>query len=222
MDKTINSLIESLKFEKKHYRNNIVLNEDLVKGRSSYEDFIKSVMDCRKCELHQGIANKVAGDGELNSRIMVIGEAPGADEDRLGKPFVGKAGEKLMQMLLYIGLKREDVYIANVLKCRPPLNADPTAEQVKSCIPFLNMQIETVNPAVILTLGRFAVKALLSGESSRMQDYLNKSHATAKGIPVIATYHPAALLHGKGEKLNEMRRQVAQDLDKLKEMMEKI
>ncbi|MDD3803557.1 MAG: uracil-DNA glycosylase [bacterium] len=213
MDKVLNSLINALQFEKKHFRKYIAVTEELEKEDTLLES---DIMNCRKCSLYSTAVNKVIGSGNLSANIMLVGEAPGEEEDKRGVPFVGRAGEKLEEMLKYIGLSKNDVYICNVLKCRPPHNADPTREQEESCIVFLKRQIKLVKPKVILTLGRHAASAVLDKESKNMYEYLNKVFEIDGGIKVISTYHPAAILYSKGEAKNKIRIQVASDLVKLK------
>jgi len=139
----------------------------------------------------------VFGDGDPCARLMFIGEAPGADEDRLGKPFVGRSGQLLNKMIAAMGLSREGVYIANVLKTRPPGNATPTADEVKACKPYLLEQIRIVDPEVIVTLGLPAARCLLESNDS-MGNLRNRFHefevSPGKVIPVMPTYHPAYLL----------------------------
>ncbi|NOZ36734.1 MAG: uracil-DNA glycosylase, partial [Gammaproteobacteria bacterium] len=142
----------------------------------------------------------VFGVGNCNADWLIIGEAPGADEDRQGEPFVGRAGQLLNAMLQALDLKREDVYIANILKCRPPQNRDPKAEEVAHCSPWLERQIQLIQPKVILALGRIAAQKLLQTNTSlgRLRGRLHHIETTA--APVIVTYHPAYLLRSPLEK----------------------
>jgi uracil-DNA glycosylase family 4 len=130
---------------------------------------------------------------------MVIGEAPGADEDRQGEPFVGRAGQLLNSMLKAIGLAREQVYIANILKSRPPHNRDPRPEEVRACIPYLFRQIELIDPVVLLCVGRIAAQTLLETDTP-IGKLRGRLHHIANGRPMIVTYHPAYLLRSPGEK----------------------
>jgi DNA polymerase len=130
---------------------------------------------------------------------MIIGEAPGADEDRQGEPFVGRAGQLLNAMLKAIGLKREQVFIANILKSRPPNNRDPRPEEVRACIPYLFRQIELINPRLILCVGRIAAQTLLQ-TNTPIGKLRGKVHRIAANRPMIVTYHPAYLLRSPGEK----------------------
>ena len=151
-----------------------------------------AVRDCRKCFLCQGRTNTVPGEGNPSARLLCVGEGPGETEDRTGRPFVGKAGELLTSILAAIDLPRETVYIANVVKCRPPQNRKPTPDEMASCLPYLRQQIQLIRPRVILALGATAAEALLGAKSS-LVDLRNKVHRF-DGIPLIVTYHPAALL----------------------------
>jgi uracil-DNA glycosylase family 4 len=152
-----------------------------------------AVSGCTKCGLHKTRTQTVFGVGDENADWMLIGEAPGAEEDRLGDPFVGQAGKLLDNMLAAIGLSRqENVYIANVLKCRPPGNRNPTPEEVAQCTPHLLKQIELIRPKLILAMGRFAAQTLLDSDAS-IASLRGRVHRYA-GVPLIVTYHPAYLL----------------------------
>ena len=158
------------------------------------------VAACTRCELHQGRTQTVFGVGDREARVLVIGEAPGAEEDRRGEPFVGRAGQLLNAMLAAVGMARETVYIANILKCRPPQNRDPKAEEVLACSPYLERQIALIEPTLILAVGRIAAQNLLQVETpiGRMR---GKLHSYGdRSIPVVVTYHPAYLLRSPGEK----------------------
>jgi DNA polymerase len=155
---------------------------------------------CRKCP-HLAASRKktVFSDGSPTARLMFIGEAPGADEDRTGVPFVGRAGQLLTDMITKgMGLDRQDVYIANILKCRPPENRDPTPEESANCFPYLERQIEIVRPEFICLLGRIATTTLLNTalSMSRLRGRWHRVH----GVPAIATYHPAYLLRNPAAK----------------------
>ena len=158
------------------------------------------VAECRLCDLHQTRTQTVFGVGNRNADWLFIGEAPGADEDRQGEPFVGRAGQLLNAMLQALDLAREDVYIANILKCRPPQNRDPKAEEVAHCMPWLQRQIQLIQPKVILALGRIAAQNLLQTNTSlgRLRGRLHYIDMTP--TPVIVTYHPAYLLRSPLEK----------------------
>lgn len=152
----------------------------------------QQVKGCTKCPLHQSRTNTVFGVGNPDADVVFVGEAPGRDEDRQGEPFVGRAGQLLNKILQAIGFEREDVYIANVLKCRPPDNRDPAPDEVMHCEPYLLRQLEIIEPKVICALGRIAGVTLLKTSTSlgRMRTQVHDYH----GIPMVVTYHPAALL----------------------------
>jgi DNA polymerase len=157
------------------------------------------VSGCTQCGLHKTRTQTVFGVGDPNADWMLIGEAPGAEEDRLGDPFVGQAGKLLDNMLAAIDLSRtRKVYIANVLKCRPPGNRNPEPEEVAKCSPHLLQQIELVKPKLILAMGRFAAQTLLATDAS-VANLRGKVHRYA-GVPLIVTYHPAYLLRNLPDK----------------------
>lgn len=150
------------------------------------------VRECTRCGLHSGRTNAVPGMGPPDADIMFIGEGPGFHEDRQGLPFVGAAGKFLEELLADIGLRREDVFIANVIKCRPPGNRDPQPEELEACRPYLEQQIQVIRPKVIVTLGRFSMYRYFPGAS------ISKIHGQAKrfgNVLVVPMFHPAAALH---------------------------
>lgn len=163
-----------------------------------------AVAGCRRCELHRGRTRTVFGTGDVQARCMIIGEAPGADEDARGEPFVGRAGQLLNAMLRAMGLSRESVYIANIVKCRPPKNRDPKPEEMVACVPYLRRQITLVAPAVILAVGRVAAQHLAGSTlpigRMRGQSYFYENPERGTRIPVVVTYHPAYLLRSPIEK----------------------
>ncbi len=156
------------------------------------------VAQCTACGLHGTRTQTVFGVGNINAQWMVIGEAPGADEDRQGEPFVGRAGKLLNEMLRAIGLQREEVYIANVLKCRPPNNRDPQPGEVEQCESYLRRQVELVQPKLILAVGRIAAQNLLRTDITIGK--LRGRQFSYGGIPLVVTYHPAYLLRSPAEK----------------------
>ena len=166
---------------------------------SDWQSLKTRVRDCTDCKLRAGCTQTVFGVGDEKAEWLLVGEAPGAEEDRLGEPFVGQAGRLLDQMLLSIGLKRgENVYIANVLKCRPPGNRNPEPDEVAKCSPHLLRQIELIRPKLIVAMGRFAVQALL-GTSEPIGKLRGRAHDYL-GIPLVVTYHPAYLLRNLPDK----------------------
>lgn len=159
--------------------------------------------NCTKCELHKSRLNVVVDRGNRNAPLMFIGEAPGASEDKLGIAFVGKAGKLLDVALKGLGIGEEDIYICNILKCRPPNNINPTKEQADMCMAYLNKQIELVKPRVIVLLGGIAFKFLLDGKEGISR---SRGNWTELGdIPVMPTYHPAALLRDETKKIDMWR-----------------
>jgi uracil-DNA glycosylase family 4 len=158
------------------------------------------VAACTQCALHQTRTQTVFGSGSQQARWLVIGEAPGADEDRQGEPFVGRAGQLLTEMLRAVGLSREQVFIANILKCRPPENRDPKPEEAKSCENYLQQQIDLIRPGLILAVGRIAAQNLLQVDTP-IGKLRGQAHAYGPArIPVVVTYHPAYLLRSPGQK----------------------
>ncbi|MET0066238.1 MAG: uracil-DNA glycosylase [Candidatus Thiodiazotropha sp.] len=154
----------------------------------------EQVRNCRRCGLREGCTQTVFGVGDTQARLLVIGEAPGADEDRQGEPFVGRAGQLLNAMLLAMGFQREEVFIANIVKCRPPNNRDPRAEEALSCEPYLMRQIELIQPRVILAVGRIAAQNLLKSDLA-VGKMRGRVHSLGEArIPLVVTYHPAYLL----------------------------
>jgi uracil-DNA glycosylase len=156
------------------------------------EAFGGRISKCKLCELHKGRTNFVFGAGDPRADLMFVGEGPGAEEDRQGLPFVGASGQLLTKIIASIGFSREEVYIANMVKCRPPGNRDPREEEIAACNPYLLRQIELIQPKVIVTLGRFSAYFFHGRQDSLRA--LRGQVADYQGISVISTYHPAALL----------------------------
>jgi DNA polymerase len=158
------------------------------------------VRDCRDCALHQGRTQAVFGVGPEQSDWMIVGEGPGAEEDRKGEPFVGRAGQLLDGMLEALGLSRKTAYIANVVKCRPPENRDPKPEEAAACAGYLDRQIELLQPRLILAVGRVAAQRLLATDSAlgKLREQVHRYGP--RNVPVVVTYHPAYLLRRPGEK----------------------
>ena len=169
------------------------LRQPVDAKQKTWVELKKAVPACTACGLHKGRTQTVFGVGDEKADWLLVGEAPGAEEDRLGEPFVGQAGRLLDNMLAAIGLSRgENVYIANVLKCRPPGNRNPEPEEVAKCSPHLLKQIELIEPKLILAMGRFAAQTLL-GTDATIASLRGRAHRYA-GVPLIVTYHPAYLL----------------------------
>jgi DNA polymerase len=159
---------------------------------------MKEIGNCTRCKLHKRRKTIVFGEGNPAAQLMLIGEAPGADEDLQGRPFVGRAGQLLMQMIKAIGYQRNDVFIANVLKCRPPENRNPEADEIAECSPFLFKQIGIIQPKIILALGTFAAQLLLNSKSS-ISSLRSRVYEMPYGR-VVATYHPSFLLRSPQKK----------------------
>jgi len=176
------------------------------------EEVRKELGDCRRCKLYRTRRTIVFGEGNEKARLMLIGEGPGYDEDVQGRPFVGKAGQLLTKIIQSIHLEREEVYIANIIKCRPPQNRNPEPDEIESCYPFLLKQIQTIQPKVICALGTFAAQTLLNTNAKitalrgRVFDFT--------GIKVFPTYHPAFLLRNP-----ERKREVWEDVKQISEWM---
>jgi len=184
-------------------------------GVARLEEIRAELGDCRRCKLHQGRKNIVFGVGNPAADLMFIGEGPGRDEDLRGEPFVGRAGQKLNEMIGAIGLTREQVYIANIVKCRPPDNRDPERDEIVTCEPFLFEQIAAVRPKVIVTLGGPATKTLLSTRTGITR--LRGEWQSYRDIPVMPTFHPAFVLRNYTQ---QTRRQVWEDLKKARARVE--
>lgn len=152
----------------------------------------KIAKECKRCPLWRGRKNVVFGHGNPYSHLLIVGEAPGEEEDRIGIPFVGKAGRKLTEILLKYGIKREGIYITNTLKCRPPSNRDPRPEELKECFEYLKKQIEIISPKIILCLGRYASLVIL-GEKRGISE-LRRQEFYRFSAKVLVTYHPSAIL----------------------------
>jgi len=182
---------------------------------SSLDEFEKLVCNCTKCRLHQGRNKFVFGTGNPNADVLVIGEGPGAEEDKQGLPFIGRAGKLLTDMLKAIKFEREEVYIGNIVKCRPPENRTPLQDEMDTCLPYLKKQVELINPKLILCLGLTAAKGLLKKRESLGQ--LRKSVFEYEGARVIVTYHPAALLRNP-----HWKKDCWEDLKKFRKMYEEI
>ena len=159
---------------------------------SSLEDVAREIATCRRCLLCEGRTRTVPGEGSATARLMFVGEGPGQTEDETGRPFVGRAGELLTQIIEAVGLKRAEVFICNAVKCRPPQNRKPLPDEMAACRPYLERQIDLVKPAVIVALGASAAEALLNSRES-LGRLRNRVHSY-RDIPLVVTYHPAALL----------------------------
>lgn len=180
------------------------------------DEIAQQVRQCRECDLGSQRTNAVPGEGNPNARIMFVGEAPGADEDAQGCPFVGRAGKLLDKIIVGMGLKREDVFIGNILKCRPPDNRDPRADEIISCLPYLQKQIEILQPEIIVALGAHAARTLLDTTKpiGQLRGRFHEYYAGLELPPVkfMPTYHPAYLLRNYSP---DNRRRVWEDMKKV-------
>ncbi len=190
--------------------------ESTINSSAELDKVADEVCRCRECDLGYSRKNAVPGEGNPNARIMFIGEAPGADEDAQGRPFVGRAGQLLNKIITACGLKRSDVFIGNILKCRPPENRDPRAEEIISCFPYLQRQIEIINPEIIVALGAPAARTLLNTNKSigQLRGQFHEYYAGLGRAPIklMPTYHTAYLLRNYSE---ENRKRVWEDMQKV-------
>lgn len=195
--KQIKALLEELLEEGEQYLPFKIESSSVTKFNHSPQKELfalhKKIENCKSCKLASSRKHLVFGEGNSNADLVLVGEAPGAEEDATGKPFVGRAG-KLLTDIITKGMKltRDEIFICNVLKCRPPLNRDPEKDEIEACMGILQKQLEIINPKVICTLGRFSAFVLL-GKGKRLGDYRGKIHHY-RNIPVVVTYHPSALL----------------------------
>ena len=190
-------------------------SDDTPTTDSDWSELQQAVRTCTRCALHRGRTQTVFGVGSRTADLLIIGEAPGAEEDRQGEPFVGRAGQLLNAMLAAIHLRRDDVYIANILKCRPPRNRDPKPDEASTCTPYLQRQIDLLQPRVILALGRIAAQWLLQSSApigrlrGRTFDFGSDS------TPLVVSYHPAYLLRSPLQKAKSW-----EDLKLVKRLLE--
>ncbi len=182
-------------------------------GISTLADVRKELGDCKRCKLHQTRRTIVFGEGNEKASLMFIGEGPGYDEDVQGRPFVGKAGQLLTKIIESINLSREEVYIANIVKCRPPQNRNPEPDEIESCSPFLMKQILVIQPKIICALGTFSAQTLLKTDTKITA--LRGKVCDVDGIKVVPTYHPAFLLRNP-----ERKREVWEDMKKIADLLE--
>jgi len=202
------------------YRREVI---DVISKEEEMEKIKNEILNCKKCPLHLSRTNAVPGEGSINSFIMFIGEAPGRNEDVEGRPFVGAAGKLLTSLLEDIGLDRKEVYITNVVKCRPPNNRDPTQLEIKTCSPYLDRQILLIRPKIIVTLGRHSTKYLLEKNGITFKSILRIHGASFNlrldtfNFLMIPTLHPAAALYNP-KLINILKN----DFDKIKNKLEEI
>ena len=221
MDENINGLISDLKTYLEYLKGMGIVSlpssemEPEKPTRSqvlTLEEVRKELGDCKRCKLHRGRKTIVFWEGNEKATLMLVGEGPGYDEDVQGRPFVGKAGQLLTKILQSINLPREEVYIANIIKCRPPQNRNPEPDEIQSCHPFLIKQIGVIQPKIICALGTFSAQTLLQTDTKITA--LRGKLFDLEGIKVIPTYHPAFLLRNPDKK-----REVWEDMKKIAELL---
>ncbi len=191
-----------------------------LKSAGSLEEIILEIKQCTNCNLHKSKKNYVPGEGCLNPDVMFIGEGPGETEDNFGRPFIGNAGQLLDKIIQKMGYSRETVYIANIVKCRPPHNRDPEPAEVEACRPYLLRQVQTIKPKVIVCLGKVALNNLMQDQFSIMK---NRGRLfDFQGVPMIPTYHPAFILHQKTRReISKAKWDMWRDMEKVLEIIKK-
>lgn len=193
----LRALANTLRFYREMGMTDLPLSRDYLPGpRDALKDLERQIDGCTRCKLCQGRTTIVFGSGSPNADLMVIGEAPGAEEDVQGKPFVGRAGQLLTRMLQSVGWSRDEVYISNIVKCRPPANRNPEPDEIASCEPFLLGQLRAIQPKVILALGTFAAQTLLKTREP-IGKLRGRVHAHGSTV-LVPTFHPAFLLRNPG------------------------
>jgi uracil-DNA glycosylase family 4 len=189
-----------------------LVEEESVTDSQALQTLAAEIAQCTKCLLHRGRTKAVPGEGPAGADVMFVGEAPGFHEDQQGRPFVGAAGKFLEELLESIGMTRQDVYIANVIKCRPPGNRDPLPDEIESCKPYLDQQIELIQPKLLVTLGRFSMaRAFPKARISEVHGQPRK----IGGIIYYPMYHPAAALHQPS-----LRRTIEEDMRRIPELLD--
>jgi len=185
------------------------------------EEIEEEIRRCRRCPLWRGRTHAVPGEGSASAQLMVVGEAPGKQEDELGRPFVGKAGQLLNEALKRCALKREDIYITNVVKCRPPNNRNPSAEEIKKCMPYLHRQMDAIAPRIIVTLGNVATSSLLPvfGFAPEKISIIHGDimESALHRMNIVPTFHPAACIYNPALKQDFMR-----DFEKVERLIREV
>jgi DNA polymerase len=182
--------------------------------RADLAELNRSILQCRQCRLHESKTHYVTGEGSNHPDIIFIGEGPGQTEDQFGRPFIGNAGQLLDKIIQKMGYNREDVFITNVVKCRPPNNREPLKEEAAACLPYLHRQIELLSPKVIVCLGKVALNNLLG--TSHSMGRIRGHSLSFNDIPLIPTYHPSYILHKKEkEEISQAKREVWEDMQKV-------
>lgn len=217
LPRELNQIISHVK-EHLRYQKELGIHTLLTQGKThsslTLDDIRQELGACTRCRLHEGRNHLVFGAGDPHARLIFVGEGPGKDEDLQGKPFVGRAGELLTRIIEAIDLTREEVYIANIVKCRPPNNRDPRPDEIQTCLPFLLKQLEAIKPRIICALGTFAAQTLLETEEkiSALRGRFHPFH----GAKLMPTYHPAFLLRNP-----HFKRAVWEDMKQIREAYNK-
>lgn len=193
------------------------LGVEFVFARSHFPDLDEEILRCAKCRLAENRRNAVPGEGNIRSEIMFVGEAPGRDEDIQGRPFVGRAGQLLTKIINAMTFRREDVYITNIVKCRPPGNRNPQADEIDSCRKYLIHQMSLIRPKVIVTLGKVAADFFIN--SKQGMTALRGNFHDYGGIKIMPTFHPAYLIRNEGNKI--IRKMVWEDMQKVMAFLDK-
>jgi len=195
---------------------------EYVKKKELMMGIIRKIEECNLCPLHLTKTNVVPGEGSLDSPVVFVGEGPGADEDATGRPFVGRAGKLLTKILESVGLSREDVYITNIVKCRPPNNRTPTLQEMKACEPYLLSQLAVIKPKLIVCLGATALAAFLESEKVQITKYRGKLFDWHGGIKVFGMFHPSYLLRNPSTAPGSPKRLTWEDIQKVKKMYDQV
>jgi uracil-DNA glycosylase family 4 len=193
---------------------NTLLSQRKTSAPLTLDTIRSAIGDCTRCRLHEGRQSVVFGEGNPHAVLVFVGEAPGREEDLQGRPFVGKAGELLTRIIEAIDLTREEVYIANIVKCRPPNNRNPQPDEIRTCLPFLRKQLEAIRPTIICALGTFAAQTLL--ETEERISLLRGQFYAYQGTRLMPTYHPAFLLRNP-----QFKRDVWEDMKAIREEYKK-
>ncbi|MFW6104607.1 MAG: uracil-DNA glycosylase [Candidatus Bipolaricaulota bacterium] len=186
--------------------------------RLDLEEIAERIRNCTKCRLSENRTNAVPGEGDGNTEVLFVGEGPGEQEDRQGRPFVGRAGNKLTEILDSVSLQRSEVYITNVVKCRPPENRTPKADEVNSCFPYLEAQIAEINPSIIVTLGNAATKTLLETDEG-ITSSRGKFYSWRGEIQIFPMFHPSYLLRNPSKEKGSPKYKTWQDIKKVKKAL---
>lgn len=200
---------------------NITIQKLIQYPNDDYQKLRKKALKCERCKLREGCKQVVMGEGSLDNKIMFIGEGPGANEDKIGRPFVGKAGKLLDKIFNSVNINREDVYISNIIKCRPPNNRTPSISEAKACMPILKSEIELIDPKVIVTLGSTALKYLVDPDMSITK---NRGQWIERGkYYILPTFHPAYLLRNPNVKKSVWRdfKLISKSIDRINELKKK-